>query len=143
MEMLLQKRDEPYNKWAVNGSQWLNYSVDYSLTYKNLHFFGEAALDKRQSHAVTSGALISVDPKVDVSFLYRDIGKGYQSLYGNAFTENVYPTNEKGFYAGALQISVVLSIDLDDVNFFPNKIIITIQVYAKHIRYLQSSGIFP
>ncbi len=27
--------------------------------------------------------------------------KHYQSINGNAFTENTYPTNETGFYAGA------------------------------------------
>ncbi|MBD0296275.1 MAG: helix-hairpin-helix domain-containing protein, partial [Flavisolibacter sp.] len=41
-----------------------------------------------------------VDPKADIALLYRNIIKAYQSLYGNAFTENVLPTNEKGLYAG-------------------------------------------
>ncbi len=43
---------------------------------------------------------MSVDPRVDVSFVQRTIHKGYQSINGNAFTENTYPTNETGFYAG-------------------------------------------
>ena len=96
----LQKRVEPYNKWAINGNQWRNYSVDYSCTYKNLHLFGEGAIDKNNNKAFTSGALVAVDPKVDISLLYRNIEAAYQSLYGNAFTENVYPTNENGFYFG-------------------------------------------
>ena len=45
--------------------------------------------------------MISVDPRVDVSFVQRTINAGYQSINGNAFTENTYPTNETGFYAGA------------------------------------------
>ena len=96
----LQKRDEPYNKWAINGNQWKNYSADYSFTYRNLHLFGEGAIDKKNNKAFTSGALVAVDPKVDISLLYRNIEAAYQSLYGNAFTENVYPTNENGFYFG-------------------------------------------
>jgi hypothetical protein len=41
-----------------------------------------------------------VDPRVDISFLHRRIDPQYQSNNGNAFTENTYPTNENGFYAG-------------------------------------------
>jgi hypothetical protein len=33
--------------------------------------------------------------------LYRQISKEYQSVYGNAFTENTIPVNEKGLYAGS------------------------------------------
>ena len=35
-----------------------------------------------------------------MSLLYRNISQQYQSLYTNAFTENTYPTNEKGVYSG-------------------------------------------
>lgn len=96
----VQKRDEPYNLYAISGSSWYNFSVDYKYTYKNFHFFGEAAADKNFNKAFINGLLISVDPGVDVSFVYRKIGKAYQAMNGNAFTENAYPTNETGFYTG-------------------------------------------
>lgn len=44
--------------------------------------------------------LISVDPRVDVSIVQRTINAAYQAINGNAFTENTYPGNETGFYAG-------------------------------------------
>jgi Helix-hairpin-helix motif len=96
----VQKRDEPYNIFAISGKNWYNLSVDYSYTYKNFHFFGEAAADKNFNKAFLNGLLISVDSRVDVSVVHRSIGKNYQAMNGNAFTENVYPTNEKGLYAG-------------------------------------------
>ncbi|MEP6701071.1 MAG: helix-hairpin-helix domain-containing protein, partial [Bacteroidota bacterium] len=96
----IQKRAEPYNLYAISGNHWYNFSVDYSYTYKNLHFFGEAAADQNLSKAFINGLLISVDPRVDISFVQRTISKSYQSINGNAFTENTYPTNETGFYAG-------------------------------------------
>ena len=96
----IQKRSEPYNLYAISGKQWYNFSVDYSYTYKNLHFFGEAAADKNLNKAFINGLLLSVDPRVDISFVQRTINKAYQSINGNAFTENTYPTNETGFYAG-------------------------------------------
>lgn len=97
----VQKRDEPYNLYAVSGDSWYNFSIDYSYTYKNLHFFGEAAADKNFDKAVINGLLLSVDPKVDISVVQRTIASGYQAINGNAFTENTYPTNETGFYIGA------------------------------------------
>ena len=96
----LQKANDPYNLFALSGKNFGNYSVDYSYTYKNLHFFGEAALTGKNYPALVSGLLLSVANNVDMSFLYRNISKGYQSLYTNAFTENTFPTNEKGFFSG-------------------------------------------
>ena len=89
-----------YNKYALSGKSSGNYSVDYSYTYKNMHFFGEAAIDEDLDKAFVNGLLISADSHVDMSFLYRKISRGYQSLYTNAFTESTYPTNESGFYTG-------------------------------------------
>ena len=96
----IKKSDILYNKYALSGSKWGNYSIDYSYTFKNMHFFGEAATDEKFDKAFINGLLISTDARVDMSFLYRNISKGYQSLYTNAFTENTFPTNENGFYAG-------------------------------------------
>lgn len=98
--MPFQKRDEPYNLFSWHGRSWRNFSFDYSTTYRNVHFFGEAAVDKNLHKAFVNGALISVDPKVDFSLLHRSISKDYQAIYGNAFTENVQPVNETGIYAG-------------------------------------------
>lgn len=89
-----------YNKYALSGKSAGNYSVDYSYTYKNMHFFGEAASDQDLDKAFVNGLMISADSHIDMSFLYRNISKGYQSLYTNAFTESTYPTNESGFFSG-------------------------------------------
>lgn len=96
----LQKDNDLYNLYALNGSTFGNYSVDYNYTYKNLHFFGEAAANTKMYKAFVNGLLLSTSAAVDMSFLYRNISPGYQSLYSNAFTESTAPSNEKGFYAG-------------------------------------------
>jgi hypothetical protein len=96
----IQKRREPYNLYAISGKNWSNYSIDYSYTYRNLHFFGEAATDKNFNTALVNGLLISADSKVDISFFQRSISAKYQPINGNAFTENTFPANEKGIYAG-------------------------------------------
>jgi hypothetical protein len=94
------KQDEPYNKYMIEGESWNNFSVDYSYSFRNLHFFGEAAVDKNVHKAFLNGLLISPDPKVDFSILHRSISREYQAVYGNAFTENTFPTNETGLFAG-------------------------------------------
>jgi len=56
----VEKRNEPYNLYAINGNEWYNMSVDYRLTYRNLHFFGEIAADRHFSTAFVNGLLLSV-----------------------------------------------------------------------------------
>lgn len=95
-------RDQlPYNRFAFRGTELTNFSIDWSYTWRNLHWFGEAANHNANNYALLSGLMMSVDPKVDLSFVYRNIAKGYQSIFGNAFTESTLPVNEKGFFAGA------------------------------------------
>jgi hypothetical protein len=96
----INKVDDPYNLYALSGKRFGNQSIDYSYTFRNLHFFGEVAADNHFNKATVNGLLVSVDANVDMSFVYRNISAKYQSLYSNAFTENTYPVNERGLYAG-------------------------------------------
>ncbi len=100
LKLPLVKNPLPYNLYALTGKSFGNYSVDYSYTFKNLHFFGEAAASSQNGLAFVNGLLISVSNNVDMSFLYRNISKKYQSLYTNAFTESTLPNNEKGLFSG-------------------------------------------
>lgn len=94
------KAADPYNIYALSGKKVGNQSIDYSYTFRNLHFFGEAAMDNKRNKAFINGLLLSVAANADMSFVYRNISPGYQSLYTNAFTESTFPTNENGFYTG-------------------------------------------
>jgi hypothetical protein len=94
------KSVDPYNIYALSGKKFGNYSLDFSYTFKNLHFFGEAATTQNFNTAFINGLMISADTKADISIVYRNISKKYQSLYTNAFTENTLPSNEKGLYLG-------------------------------------------
>ncbi|MEP6747614.1 MAG: hypothetical protein ABJB86_07805 [Bacteroidota bacterium] len=117
----IQKQDEPYNLFALQGSSLTNTSIDYSYTWRNIHMFGEAAADNKFNSAFLNGAIISMDAKVDASVVYRKISRAYQSVNTNAFTENTYPVNENGFYAG-LSVRPVSTLRIDayaDVFQFP------------------------
>ena len=110
-----------YNLFAIRDQSWYNWSVNYSYTARNMHFFGEHALDKKFSNAFVNGLLISVDPQIDVSVVHRWIAMRYQAVYGNAFTENTLPSNEYGLYTGvSLRITSSLKIDAyADIFKFP------------------------
>lgn len=115
------KRDEPYNLFAFRGDRWYNMSLDYSFTFRNLHLFGEIATDGKWNKAIITGLLISVDHRADVSLLYRNIDKAFQSFNGNALTENTSPTNERGFYT-SISMRPVSFMRIDgyaDIYYFP------------------------
>ena len=113
----IQKKKVPYNKYALSGTRWNNSSIDYSFTFRNMHFFGEVAIDKNNNIASVNGMLTSADKKVDFVLLHRAISPAYQSLYGNAFTSSTMPTNEKGLYAG-LVLKPISAIRIDAVTDF-------------------------
>ncbi|MBL7699688.1 MAG: general secretion pathway protein GspK [Chitinophagaceae bacterium] len=96
----IEKAVEPYNYYAIAGKTFLNASADYSYTYRNIHLFGEFAVNRHLAGACISGMMTSLSSAVDLALLYRQIGKSYTSIYGNAFTESTLPANEKGFYTG-------------------------------------------
>jgi hypothetical protein len=117
----VQKEDLPYNLFALQGKSWSDESIDYSSTYRNIHFFGEAAVDKNWHTAFVNGALISIAQFVDLSILHRRIDKAYQALYSDAFTESTTVNNENGFYSG-VSISPFTGCKIDayvDLYTFP------------------------
>ena len=91
----------PYNSFTFRGTKLTNLSIDWSYTWRNLHWFGEVANHNNTGNAMITGLMMSADPKVDLSFVYRNIEPQFQSIFGNAFTESTFPTNEKGLFAGA------------------------------------------
>lgn len=94
--------DRPSDRGDVSGRDWSNLSFGYGWTLRNMHLFGEAAVDRRGERAVLGGLLLAMHSRVDLSILYRDIPPGYRALQAQAFTERSAPMNERGLYAGIL-----------------------------------------
>ncbi len=117
----IQKSQSPYQRFAIQGTHFVNSSIDYSYSWRNIHLFGEAATDGNGHMALLHGAVISLDAKASVSLLYRNISPYYQSVNANAFTENMLPVNENGFYAAvSLQPATTLRLNAyADVFSFP------------------------
>lgn len=92
------KRELPYNHYAIEGKGWYNLSADYSLTMKNIHLFGEMAIDPQADPAFLQGVLASLHRNLDVALVFRKISPGFQSMFSRAFTENTAVNNETGLY---------------------------------------------
>ena len=96
----LERNPALYNQFSFSGKRILNSSLDYSYTWRNLHFFGETALSNIESVATTNGLLAALDQRMDLALLYRHFPKNYQSLNAKPFAETGGANNEQGLYVG-------------------------------------------
>jgi hypothetical protein len=116
----LLRQNEPYNQFQFNGKENSNIGFDYSSIFKNINLFGEISQSENNAKAFLSGMLVSLDPKISLSMLYRNYDKRYQALYSSAFAESSTPANEKGIYFGILLKpvrSITINAYMDNVTF--------------------------
>ena len=95
----LEKSEDLYNFYAAKGKRLQNISIDYSMVWKNSHFFGEAATNIL-GIGIVNGVQVAVSSKLDWVIVHRQISNSFQSLYSNAFTESSEANSEHGFYNG-------------------------------------------
>jgi hypothetical protein len=103
---------EAYNLFSSRGKTLLNISLSYHYTMRNMHVFGELAVDKDGDPAIIHGLMLAADQKLDLSLAIRKISRGYRAFFANAFTESSEPMNEEGFYTGmSFRLSPKLTLD--------------------------------
>lgn len=91
----------PYNRFDFRGKSNLGLSGDYSWVYRNFNFFGEISRSSYSGgFANLHGVLFSLDRKVQMSLIYRNYARNYQTFYNAGLAEGSKTQNEKGFYAG-------------------------------------------
>jgi len=98
----LQKtRLSTYQLFDFQGKSNHLVSVDWDWVYRNFNTFGEVARSLSGGIGLSSGLLISLDPKVDIALNFRHFDKNFYSLKGYAFSERPYALQgETGFYTG-------------------------------------------
>ncbi len=100
-DQVLNREVLPYNQFDFRGKSNMSFSGDFSYTIKNVMLFGETSYTHfSKSFATIVGALVALDPRVTLSLVYRDYGKGYETFYNNGFAEGSQTQNEKGMYVG-------------------------------------------
>lgn len=89
-----------YNQFSFTGIENENIGFFLNYTFQNFSFFNEGARTINGGGAYTGGVLLSLTPKFDISLLYRNFSRDFQSFYSNAFGENSTTKNETGIYWG-------------------------------------------
>ncbi|MDG2330819.1 MAG: hypothetical protein P8M05_04425 [Flavobacteriales bacterium] len=109
-----------YNQFEFNTNKNTVLGADYNLLLKNFNFYGEVSRSANGGIAQIHGALISLDPNVALSIVYRDYHRDFQNNLSNAFAESSKNTNEKGVMIG-LKLSkgkkLALNAYLDQFKF--------------------------
>lgn len=96
----LNRTPSNYNQFDFNGRENHAIGIDYNWVYRNINFFGESSQSANGALAHVHGALVALDPKLNVSVSYRDFDRSFQNLVYNAFAESSIARNEKGLLVG-------------------------------------------
>lgn len=96
----LYKTPRLYNQFEFYGRSNYNVGGFYSLNWRNINFFGEAALSKSGGMGVISGIMMNLSQHWEMSILYRRYDRDFHTFYGSAFGENTKNINEQGVYLG-------------------------------------------
>lgn len=92
--------DQPYQLFLFQGKQLTNISADYKWSMKKIFLFGETACNFKNGFSTLSGALLKPVDQLELSLVYRNFGKKYNSIFGQAFSESTAINDEQGFYTG-------------------------------------------
>lgn len=89
-----------YKRFSFTGSSLINSGINYSKTYKNFYFFGEASRSIPGGFAFLNGVLSSLSNKLSLIVLHRNYNKDFHNFFSQAIGENTRTENEKGLYSG-------------------------------------------
>lgn len=107
----LELRPSHYNQFFFQGQSLTNQGIDFKYVKGKFALFGEASMSMNsdttglqlaQGPAFAGLVGLTVKPAGYLNFtiLYRDYGKAYQNLLGNAFGEGSRNQGQRGIYLG-------------------------------------------
>ncbi len=89
-----------YNQFQFEGDHFFNVGFDYKYVAGNKLFFGEVAQSTNTGGwAMTHGTLISLDPRLSMSLMYRNFQRDYAAISSNPVRESSV-SNERGLLWG-------------------------------------------
>lgn len=90
-----------YQLYLFEGDKSTNTGFNYKWSAKKIFLFGETAYSINGGLANLHGVMLKPADRLELSMLYRNFGKKYNCLYGQAFSESSAINDEQGFYIGA------------------------------------------
>lgn len=98
----LDRTIQPYSQFRTQESEQAKVGLDYNWIYRNFNLFGEVSQSIDAGKAITSGAIVMLDPKLSLAVLYRNFDKDFQPISSAAISENSVNENERGLYTGII-----------------------------------------
>ena len=89
-----------YRQFEPTQSPFVVAGFDYQLMIRNVLAFGEFSQRFDGGTAFLNGAIISLDPRLDISIYHRHFDKNYNAPRSNAVSESSRNVNEEGLYFG-------------------------------------------
>lgn len=94
------KREQLYNFYEFTGKNNTVLGPNFSISWQNFNFFGEAARSSSGGMSYILGSVGSLGPKVEWALNLRNYAPDFHSFYGSAFSEGTRSINERGIYNG-------------------------------------------
>jgi hypothetical protein len=95
----LHQSERAYNQFDFAGSEISNFGIDYQASINKINLFGETTIGNN-ALGMIHGMMINLSSLISFSAFYRMYQKDFYTHYGNALSENLYNSNENGFYIG-------------------------------------------
>jgi hypothetical protein len=99
-DAILMRRQRLYNKFEFMGKQNTIAGTNFSYTWQNFNFFGEAARSNSGGVGLTGGWVAALTRQIEWAMHLRYYDKNFHSFYGNALAEGSRNINEQGIYWG-------------------------------------------
>lgn len=99
-DAVLQRTPFLYNKFEFTGKQNLVVGTNFTYTWQNFNFFGEAARSSSGGIGAIGGFVAALSSKVEWAVNVRNFDKNFHSFYANGLSEGSRNINEKGIYWG-------------------------------------------
>lgn len=90
-----------YRRYAAEGNNFLNISMDYGYNNHRWTLAGETALNRLGAVAALHSVSLKATDQLSLLLLHRYYDKRYTSLHGRSFSEGSSVQNEHGIYIGA------------------------------------------
>ena len=95
-----QKENVLYRRYAAEGSDFANFSLDYGYNNYRMSIAGETAINRDGAIAALHSLSYVVSSQVRLTAIHRYYDKRYTALHAYSFSEGGNMQNEHGIYLG-------------------------------------------
>ncbi|MGR3810625.1 ComEA family DNA-binding protein [Jiulongibacter sp. NS-SX5] len=96
----IERNPREYARHEFKGTENIVAGPNFSYSWQNFNFFGEAARSSSGGWGAVGGFVSTLSPQLEWALNLRSYDKDFHSFYANAFGEASRNINEKGIYSG-------------------------------------------